>query len=183
MAPTSIVFAPFNPPPEIDPEIARYPAVVATGRSDYPNQNNNVLAFPGIFRGALDAGAGRITSSMKVAAAIASAELVAEGVTAEYIIPSPLDPRVAPAVTAAVAAAARKGPQDDAGWRFSTCPASGKQKTAPSELSFWPHPTKISGHLISRRKNHFDSRFPVLGVTHALRRRRKCYRRYNLTNR
>lgn len=102
MAPDSIVVALSNPTPEVDPETAaRYAAVVATGRSDYANQINNVLAFPGIFRGALDAGAARITSSMKVAAATAIAELVAEDITAEYIIPSPLDPRVAPAVTAA----------------------------------------------------------------------------------
>ncbi len=103
----SIVFALSNPDPEVLPEVAvKYAAVVATGRSDFPNQINNVLAFPGIFRGALDAGARRITPAMKLAAAQAIAELAAEDLSADYIVPSPLDPRVAPAVTAAVAAAA-----------------------------------------------------------------------------
>ena len=92
------------------PDIAaRYAAVVATGRSDFPNQINNVLAFPGIFRGALDAGATRITDGMKVAAATAIAEVVAEGeLPPDAIVPPPLDPRVAPAVAAAVADAARR---------------------------------------------------------------------------
>jgi malate dehydrogenase (oxaloacetate-decarboxylating) len=103
----AIVFALSNPDPEVLPEVAaKYAAVVATGRSDFPNQINNVLAFPGIFRGALDAGARRITPAMKIAAANAIAELAAEDLAADYIVPSPLDPRVAPAVTAAVAAAA-----------------------------------------------------------------------------
>ncbi|WP_284988977.1 NADP-dependent malic enzyme [Arthrobacter sp. efr-133-TYG-120] len=103
----SIVFALSNPDPEVLPEVAvKYAAVVATGRSDFPNQINNVLAFPGIFRGALDAGARRITPAMKIAAARAIAELAEDELSAEYIVPSPLDPRVAPAVTAAVAAAA-----------------------------------------------------------------------------
>ncbi|TLM73849.1 NADP-dependent malic enzyme [Pseudarthrobacter sp. NamB4] len=102
----AIVFALSNPDPEVLPEVAvKYAAVVATGRSDFPNQINNVLAFPGIFRGALDAGARRITPAMKLAAAYAIAELAAEDLSADYIVPSPLDPRVAPAVTAAVAAA------------------------------------------------------------------------------
>ena len=102
----AIVFALSNPDPEVLPEVAvKYAAVVATGRSDFPNQINNVLAFPGIFRGALDAGARRITPAMKLAAARAIAELAAEDLSADYIVPSPLDPRVAPAVTAAVAAA------------------------------------------------------------------------------
>jgi len=102
----SIVFALSNPDPEVLPEVAaKYAAVVATGRSDFPNQINNVLAFPGIFRGALDAGARRITPAMKIAAARAIAELAEADLSAEYIVPSPLDPRVAPAVTAAVAAA------------------------------------------------------------------------------
>jgi malate dehydrogenase (oxaloacetate-decarboxylating) len=102
----AIVFALSNPDPEVLPEVAvKYAAVVATGRSDFPNQINNVLAFPGIFRGALDAGARSITPAMKLAAAYAIAELVAEDLAADYIVPSPLDPRVAPAVTAAVAAA------------------------------------------------------------------------------
>ncbi|MDQ0239421.1 NAD(P)-dependent malic enzyme [Arthrobacter bambusae] len=103
----SIVFALSNPDPEVLPEVAvKYAAVVATGRSDFPNQINNVLAFPGIFRGALDAGARRITPAMKIAAARAIAALAEDELSAEYIVPSPLDPRVAPAVTAAVAAAA-----------------------------------------------------------------------------
>jgi malate dehydrogenase (oxaloacetate-decarboxylating) len=79
--------------------------VVATGRSDFPNQINNVLAFPGVFRGALDARATRITEAMKIAAADAIAGVVADTLTPEAIVPSPLDPRVAPAVAAAVAAA------------------------------------------------------------------------------
>jgi malate dehydrogenase (oxaloacetate-decarboxylating) len=107
---SSIVFALSNPDPEVLPDVAaRYAAVVATGRSDFPNQINNVLAFPGIFRGALDAGARRITPAMKLAAARAIAELAEDNLSADYIVPSPLDPRVAPAVTAAVAAAAAEG--------------------------------------------------------------------------
>ncbi|UVJ39375.1 NADP-dependent malic enzyme [Arthrobacter sp. CJ23] len=103
----AIVFALSNPDPEVLPEVAqKYAAVVATGRSDFPNQINNVLAFPGIFRGALDAGARRITPAMKLAAARAIAALAEEDLAADYIVPSPLDARVAPAVTAAVAAAA-----------------------------------------------------------------------------
>ncbi|MEU9506927.1 NADP-dependent malic enzyme [Micromonospora sp. NPDC048170] len=109
MAPGGIVFALANPTPEVHPEVAaRHVAVVATGRSDYPNQINNVLAFPGVFRGALDARATRITDGMKVAAADAIAGVVAESLTAEAIVPSPLDPRVAPAVAEAVAEAARR---------------------------------------------------------------------------
>ncbi len=107
MAPQSIVFACSNPDPEIHPEVAkRYAAIVATGRSDFPNQINNVLAFPGVFRGALDAGARRITEKMKVAAAEAIFSVVGDDLAADHIVPSPLDPRVGPAVAAAVAAAA-----------------------------------------------------------------------------
>ncbi len=107
MAPDGIVFALSNPDPEIHPEIAaRHAAVVATGRSDFLNQINNVLAFPGVFRGALDAGARRITEKMKVAAAEAIFGVVGDDLACEYIVPSPLDPRVGPAVAAAVAAAA-----------------------------------------------------------------------------
>lgn len=103
MAEDSIVFALSNPHPEINPAVAREIAkVVATGRSDFPNQINNVLAFPGIFLGALDAKARRITTEMKVAAAYAIAELVAEELSADYIIPSPFDERVTPAVANAV---------------------------------------------------------------------------------
>jgi malate dehydrogenase (oxaloacetate-decarboxylating) len=109
MAPGGIVFALANPTPEVHPEVAaRHVAVVATGRSDYPNQINNVLAFPGVFRGALDARATRITDGMKVAAADAIANVVAETLTADAIVPSPLDSRVAPAVAEAVAEAARR---------------------------------------------------------------------------
>lgn len=102
----AIIFALSNPDPEVMPEVARnYAAVVATGRSDFPNQINNVLAFPGIFRGALDSGARRITSEMKIAAAYAIAELATDKLSSDYIVPSPLDPRVMPAVAAAVQAA------------------------------------------------------------------------------
>lgn len=107
MAPGGIVFACSNPDPEIHPEAAkRHAAIVATGRSDFPNQINNVLAFPGVFRGALDAGARRITEKMKVAAAEAIFSVVGDDLAADHIVPSPLDPRVGPAVAAAVAAAA-----------------------------------------------------------------------------
>lgn len=107
MAPGGAIFALSNPTLEVDPEVAgRYAAVVATGRSDLPNQINNSLAFPGIFRGALDARASRITDAMKLAAAGAIAALVADELRPDYIVPSLLDPRVVPAVAAAVAAAA-----------------------------------------------------------------------------
>ncbi|TSE01891.1 NADP-dependent malic enzyme [Skermania sp. ID1734] len=108
MAPESIVFALSNPDPEIHPDNARkYAAIVATGRSDFPNQINNVLAFPGVFKGALDAGARRITEGMKIAAANAILSVVADELSVDKIVPSPLDPRVAEAVAAAVADAAR----------------------------------------------------------------------------
>ncbi|MED7929929.1 NADP-dependent malic enzyme [Nonomuraea sp. LP-02] len=108
MADGSIVFALSNPTPEVHPEAAaRHAAVVATGRSDFPNQINNVLAFPGVFRGALDVRASTITENMKVAAADALAAVVGDDLAATYVIPSPFDERVAPAVTAAVAAQAR----------------------------------------------------------------------------
>ncbi len=108
MADNAMIFALANPNPEVHPDIAhRHAAVVATGRSDFPNQINNVLAFPGIFRGAFDANASRITEGMKLAAADALAALIApEDLRPDYIIPSPFDDRVAPAVAAAVAAAA-----------------------------------------------------------------------------
>ncbi len=106
MAPDCIVFALSNPDPEIHPDLAhKYAAVVATGRSDFPNQINNVLAFPGVFRGALDAGARRITERMKVAAAEAIHGVILDDLEAEHIVPSPLDPRVCPAVAEAVGAA------------------------------------------------------------------------------
>ncbi|MBE3015502.1 NADP-dependent malic enzyme [Microbispora sp. NEAU-D428] len=109
MAPDSIVFALSNPNPEVDPAVAgRHARVVATGRSDYPNQINNVLAFPGVFRGALDVRATTITENMKVAAADALAAVVGDDVAESYVIPSPFDARVAPAVIAAVARQARE---------------------------------------------------------------------------
>ena len=108
MAPDGIVFALSNPDPEIHPDVAaKYASVVATGRSDFPNQINNVLAFPGVFRGALDAGARRITERMKVAAAEAIFEVASYDLAPGRIVPSPLDPRVGPAVASAVAAAAQ----------------------------------------------------------------------------
>jgi malate dehydrogenase (oxaloacetate-decarboxylating) len=107
MAPKGIVFALSNPDPEIHPAAAaRHAAVVATGRSDFPNQINNVLAFPGIFRGALDAGATTITERMKLAAADAIAAVAEDDLSADRIVPSPFDPRVAPEVAAAVSQAA-----------------------------------------------------------------------------
>ncbi|MFM8447438.1 MAG: malic enzyme-like NAD(P)-binding protein, partial [Candidatus Nanopelagicaceae bacterium] len=109
MAINSIVFALANPDPEIDPTIARkYAAVVATGRSDHPNQINNVLAFPGIFRGLLDANASKITDELLVAAADAIASCVAPAqLNANFIIPSVFDPEVAKKVATAVKEAAK----------------------------------------------------------------------------
>jgi malate dehydrogenase (oxaloacetate-decarboxylating) len=108
MAPDAIVFGLANPNPEVHPDVAhRYARVVATGRSDFPNQINNVLAFPGIFRGAIDAHATAITEGMKVAAAEALAALVGDELAEDFIIPSPFDERVGPAVAAAVSEAAR----------------------------------------------------------------------------
>ncbi|HEV7361334.1 MAG TPA: NADP-dependent malic enzyme [Mycobacterium sp.] len=104
MAPDCVVFALSNPDPEIHPDVAaKYAAVVATGRSDFPNQINNVLAFPGVFRGALDAGARRITEKMMVAAAEAIFAVVSDDLAPDRIVPSPLDLRVGPAVAQAVA--------------------------------------------------------------------------------
>lgn len=104
----AIVFGCANPTPEIFPDDAKAggAAVCSTGRSDYPNQINNVLAFPGIFRGALDARASDINDTMKIAAANALAGLVGDDLSAEYIIPAPFDPRVADTVAAAVKQAA-----------------------------------------------------------------------------
>ena len=108
MAADAIVFGLANPTPEVHPDVAhRHARIVATGRSDFPNQINNVLAFPGIFRGAFDAGATAITEGMKLAAADALAALVADEAREDLVIPSPFDPRVGPAVAAAVASAAR----------------------------------------------------------------------------
>ncbi len=109
MAADAVIFGLANPNPEVHPDIAaRHARVVATGRSDYPNQINNVLAFPGIFRGAFDARATSITEGMKPAAASALAGLVADDLDEDCVIPSPFDLRVAPAVAQAVAEAARR---------------------------------------------------------------------------
>jgi malate dehydrogenase (oxaloacetate-decarboxylating) len=109
MADDAVIFGLANPVPEVHPDVAhRHARVVATGRSDFPNQINNVLAFPGIFRGAFDARATSITEAMKLAAANALADLVGEELREDYVIPSPFDPRVGPAVAAAVAEAARR---------------------------------------------------------------------------
>jgi len=108
MAPDPIVFALANPEPEIQPEaIEEVAAVIATGRSDYPNQINNVLCFPGFFRGLLDSGAGQISDGMKLAAAHAIANVVGADLHPEYIIPSVFNRDVAPAVAAAVSGEAR----------------------------------------------------------------------------
>ena len=106
----AIIFACANPTPEIFPDDAKAggAAVVSTGRSDFPNQINNVLAFPGIFRGAFDVRASDINEEMKMAAAKALAELISEDeLSADYIIPKAFDKRVGPAVAKAVAEAAR----------------------------------------------------------------------------
>ena len=110
MADDSIVFALANPNPEVHPDVAnKYARVVATGRSDFPNQLNNVLVFPGIFRGALDVRATEISESMKLAAAHAIADLIEpDELTESYIIPSPFDARVAAAVARAVTETARR---------------------------------------------------------------------------
>ena len=110
MAKDAILFPMANPTPEISPEAALSAgaAIVGTGRSDYPNQINNVLAFPGVFRGALDVQASEINEEMKLAAARALADLVGEKLAPDYIVPAAFDPRVCPAVAAAVAQAARE---------------------------------------------------------------------------
>jgi malate dehydrogenase (oxaloacetate-decarboxylating) len=106
MADRAIVFALANPDPEVDPEAAgRHAAVVATGRSDFPNQINNVLAFPGMFRGLLDSGAPRVTGRMLLAAAHALAGVVGDDLDAEHVVPSVFDERLVPAVAEAVSGA------------------------------------------------------------------------------
>lgn len=120
-----IVFALANPDPEIRPEVARkYAAVTATGRSDFANQINNVLAFPGVFRGALDVRATKITPRMRLAAAHAIADAIAADLSPEQVIPSVLDKRVAPAVALAVARAAREDGVARAGDSGAPDPAS-----------------------------------------------------------
>ena len=107
----AIIFACANPTPEIFPDEAKAggAAVIATGRSDFPNQVNNVLAFPGIFRGTFDVRASDINDEMKIAAAQALADLISdEELSADYIIPAAFDEKVGPAVAKAVAEAARK---------------------------------------------------------------------------
>jgi malate dehydrogenase (oxaloacetate-decarboxylating) len=115
MATDAVVLALANPDPEIHPiEAAKHATVVATGRSDFPNQINNVLAFPGLFRGLLDAGARDITTPMLVAAAEAIARCVSDDeLNASYIVPSVFDARVAPAVAEAVGAVATGAPTKD----------------------------------------------------------------------
>lgn len=110
----AIIFACANPTPEIFPDDARAggAAIISTGRSDYPNQINNVLAFPGIFRGTFDVRASDINEEMKMAAAQAIADLVGDNLSADYIIPAAFDSRVGPAVAKAVAEAARKSSVD-----------------------------------------------------------------------
>ena len=110
MAPDSIVFAMANPDPEVHPDDAKRAGarVIATGRSDFPNQINNVLAFPGVFKGAMEVRARCVTEGMKQAAAVALADVVANELSEDCVIPSPFDARVAPAVAAAVSAAARR---------------------------------------------------------------------------
>jgi malate dehydrogenase (oxaloacetate-decarboxylating) len=112
MAPNAIVFALANPDPEVDPREARkHAAVVATGRSDQPNQINNVLAFPGVFRGMLDAGARAFTEEMALAAAHAIADAVGpDKLNASVIVPSVFDAKVAPAVAEAVRSVAKASP-------------------------------------------------------------------------
>lgn len=103
MADDAIIFALANPTPEVHPQVARKHArIVATGRSDFPNQVNNVLVFPGIFRGALDVRATSISQSMKLAAATALADVITDELRDDFIIPSPFDPRVSAAVSNAV---------------------------------------------------------------------------------
>ena len=109
MATDSIVLALANPDPEIDPVLAsKHARIVATGRSDYPNQINNVLAFPGIFRGLLDAGATKVTDEMLALAATAIASCVSDDqLNATFIVPSVFDPAVTPAVANAVTSLAK----------------------------------------------------------------------------
>jgi len=130
MNPDPIVFALANPDPEVAPEEAiRYTRIIATGRSDYPNQINNVLCFPGVFRGALDVRARQITESMKTAAARAIADIVTDAELREdYIIPSVFNREVAPAVAAAVAAEARA----------SGTAEGGAESGFGSTEEFWP---------------------------------------------
>jgi malate dehydrogenase (oxaloacetate-decarboxylating) len=114
MAERPIVFALANPEPEVEPLLAlRYASVVATGRSDHPNQINNVLSFPGVFRGLLDSGATEVTDAMLLAAADSLADVVDPAQrSATYVIPSVFDPRVAPAVASAIAPPSTTTPRE-----------------------------------------------------------------------
>ena len=133
MNPDPIVFAMANPNPEVSPEeAARYARIVATGRSDYPNQINNVLCFPGVFRGALDVRARAITETMKTAAARAIADIVSDDELREdYIIPSVFNREVVAAVAAAVADEARE---------------TGQAVMDGSELGFAAPEGSLAGH-------------------------------------
>jgi malate dehydrogenase (oxaloacetate-decarboxylating) len=133
----AMVFAMANPNPEITPEEAGPKVrIMATGRSDYPNQINNVLCFPGIFRGALDVRARKITEDMKMAAARGIAAIVSDAeLREEYVIPSVVDRNVSPAVAEAVAAEARRGGSAEAtGIEFGyarTDPSTGVHQVVP----------------------------------------------------
>ncbi len=108
------MFSLADPTPEVDPEVAaRYTAVVATGRSDLSDQIDDVLAFPGVFRGAIDAGATAVTGEMELAATGAIAGVVGEDLARDHVVPSPLDRRVAPAVAEAVAPCVRRRPSPE----------------------------------------------------------------------
>ena len=158
MAPDAIIFGLANPTPEVHPDVAhKYARVVATGRSDYPNQINNVLAFPGIFRGAFDVHASAITENMKLAAADALADLVGDDLAEDLIIPSPFDPRVPapsrsrgpgrPRATGSPAAGAghrsRAGP-----WRTATCRSRHRRTPRRCDvrggpIGRWPSSTEV----------------------------------------
>ena len=147
MAPKSIVFSLANPDPEVHPDLAaKYAAVVATGRSDFPNQINNVLAFPGVFAGAFDARATSITERMKLAAADALASLVADELRPDLIMPSPFDERVAPAVAEAVAAAVAAAAREDSVALIS--PPSYPRRRPPGPHSSTPDP-EVAPHVNS----------------------------------
>jgi len=130
----AMVFAMANPNPEVSPEqAAPYVRIMATGRSDYPNQINNVLAFPGIFRGALDVRARAITETMKLAAARAIADIVSEAELREdYIIPSVFNRDVAPAVAEAVAEEAKASGAAQAGNEVGFAPGDGSHLASPA---------------------------------------------------
>ncbi len=135
----AMVFAMANPEPEVMPEeAAEYARIVATGRSDYPNQINNVLCFPGLFRGALDARAVAITEEMKLAAAYGIAEVISPSELSEdYIIPSVFDRRVAEAVAQAVADEARRAGVSRSGSVLETTAPAGVPRRSAGTLPSW----------------------------------------------